>query len=236
MSTTTSVLKLQFAKRDLAFLTPLATILLTLVLTAIIAFILQRAGLDPNSEGYEFGARQNAGMMYALPGFLIYMGVQSVGTTFPFAMSLGTARRNFVQGTALTFVGLSLYVTGIMTVLLALEKLTDHWFANIYAIDVYVLGAGDFGLLIPITFFATLACLSIGGAFGAVYVRFRNKGPIVMGLSIGIVLAAAALLLVPYFGDIVESFNRWWGVLIAVAICGGSLIAMRLALGRASVR
>lgn len=236
MSTTTSVVKLQFAKRDLAFLTPLATILLTLVLTGIIAIILQRAGLDPDSPNYAEGARQNPGMMYALPGFLIYMGVQSVGTTFPFAMSLGTTRRNFVAGTALTFVGISLYVTVIMTVLLALEKLTNHWFANIYAVDVYVLGSGDFGLLIPIAFFATLACLSIGGAFGAVYVRYRNRGPVVMGLSIGIVLAVAALILVPYFGDIAEGFNRWWGFLLAVVICGASLLGMRLALGRASVR
>lgn len=236
MSTTTSVVKLQFAKRDLAFLTPLATILLTLVLSGIIAIILQRAGLDPSSPKYAEGARQNAGMMYALPGFLIYMGVQSVGTTFPFAMSLGTTRRNFVAGTALTFVGISLYVTVIMTVLLALEKLTNHWFANIYAIDVYVLGAGNFALLIPITFFATLACLSIGGAFGAVYVRYRNRGPVVMGLSIGIVLAVAALILVPYFGDIAEAFNRWWGFLLAVVICGASLLGMRFALGRASVR
>lgn len=236
MKTTASVFKLHFAKREEALLAPLGSILITLVITAIISFVLQRSGLDSSSPDYAAGARSNPGMMYALPGFLVYLGVQAVATTFPFAMSLGSSRSSFAKGTALTFVTLAAYVTAVMTVLLALEKLTNQWFAGIYALDVYVLGAGDFGLLIPIVFFASLAFMSIGSAFGAVYVRYQARGPLAMGLLLALLIAGAALLLVPYFEEIIAGFNLWWGILLGTTICGVSLMGMRLALGRASVR
>ena len=231
-----NVTRLQLNKRDVSFIVPPSIVGLVLVISAIVAIALQRAGLDPANPDYAAGARNNFGVVWSLPGFLVYYGVQAVSTTFPFAMALGSTRRAYVLGTALANVLTSVYVTAILAVLLLIELATGHWWFDIYVLDNFALGSGNVWVLIPTVFIGVLFCTTIGGLFAAIWVRYGNKGPTIFGLALGLLLATLVLLLVPYAREIFEGFTvakLAWGTVVVIAI---SLLGTWLAMRRTAVR
>ncbi len=231
-----NVTRLHLNKPEVSLAVPVYIVGLVLVITWIIAAILLRAGLDPDSATYAESARQNMGMVWSLPGFLIYLGVQAVATTFPYALALGSSRRAYVAGTAVANVVLSAYLTIIMAALLALELATNHWFFGAYALDNVAFGNGSFGVLIPAVFLGTFVSLSVGGAFGAVWVRFGTKGPTVLALALGLALVIALLILVPQIGEIVAGITRPRVALAAVALAAIAVIGTWLCMRRTAVR
>ncbi len=231
-----TVLRLHYAKRVMMFGVPLYILLGVLAFSAIISLIFWRAGSEIGSEGWIEGSRNNQGMLWAFIGFMVYMGVQSVATTFPLGLALGSTRRSFTLGTLLSHVLLAAYVAALTWTLFTLEILTDHWFVGFYLTDVYILGDGHAGRLIAIQFLAVLTSLSIGAAFGAVWVRFGNRGTMITGLGLALVLALAVLLLVPYAAEIAAAFRLWWLALGAITVILASAIVEYGCLRRASVR
>lgn len=225
------VTRLQLNKRDVSFLVPLCIVLLVLVVSAIISIALQRAGLDPADPSFAEGARANAGIVWSLPGFLIYYGVQAVATTFPFATALGATRRDYVLGTLLANIITAVYVAVILAALLLIELATGHWFYNIYALDNYALGSGNVGVLLITAFLGVLVCTSIGGLFAAIWVRFGNKGPTILGLALGLLLAVLLLIFVPYIGEIFAAITgakvAIGSVVLLVVLVLGTWLSMR---------
>lgn len=215
---------------------PAFIVLLVLVITALISFALQRAGLDPSLPEYAEGARQNSGMAFSLPGFLIYFGVQAVATTFPFSQALGATRRAHVFGTAIANVVLAAYVACLMLVLLFIELATDHWFFGVYALDTVVLGSGNGWILAPTVFLGAWLALTIGGVFGAVWVRFGQRGPVVLALALALLLAVLILVFVPQLGEIFAGLTRLRLALVAVGIGAVALLGTWFGMRRASVR
>lgn len=208
-----------------------------LVVTVIIQIaILRGTGADPTSPDYVEGARWNQAILWALPGFLVYYGVQAVATTYPFALALGTTRRNFILGTMLANALQALYVTALLLVLLGLELLTNHWFLGVYAIDVYLLGAGDPAIVGATAFLGTLFCLTIGGLFAAVWVRFGSRGPALMGIVLGLGLSVTLLIIAPDLGEIFLSLTRGGVAIGAIAVMVVALVGTWFAMRRASVR
>lgn len=226
-----NVVRLHLNKPEVAFAVPLFIMLIVLVISAIISLTLQRVGLDPSNPEFAEGARMNGGAVWSLPGFLIYLGVQAVATTFPFALALGSTRRAYVAGTAVANVILSVYVAFVFVVLLALELATNHWFANIYAIDVYALGSGNFAVLAVTAFLGTFTALSIGGLFGAIWVRFGPRGPLVLGIGLGLLLAILLLIFAPSFSTIIPAITgpmvAGAAVVIGLIAIGGTWVCMR---------
>ena len=147
MSATVSTVRLHLNQRATSFLVPLYITATVAVISILISLDLlarrQRAG----QRGLDRGSQANPGIIYGLAGFLIYLGVASVSTTFPFALTLGATRRTFVAGTLLWNATMALYLAAVFAVLLALELATDHWFVGFYIFDIHALGAGDFGRL-----------------------------------------------------------------------------------------
>lgn len=231
-----NVTRLHFNKPEVSLAVPLYIIGLVLVISWIIAAILIRAGAEPGAASYGDDMRNNLGMVWSLPGFLVYLGVQAVATTFPYALALGTTRRAYVAGTALANILLSVYVTVILAALLALELATGHWFFGAYALDNFAFGSGSFGVLIPTVFLGTFVSLSIGGAFGAVWVRFGSKGPTILALALGLVLVVALLVLVPQIGEIVAGITRPRVAFGAVALAVIAVIGTWLCMRRTAVR
>lgn len=231
MNRVLNVTRLQMNKRDVSFLVPPSIVGLVLIISAIIAIALQRAGLDPANPAFAEGARNNLGIVWSLPGFLVYYGVQAISTTFPFAMALGSTRRAYVLGTALANIVTSLYVTAILVVLLLIELATGHWWFNIYVLDNYALGAGNVGVLALTVFLGVLFCTTVGGVFGAVWVRFGSKGPTILGLAAGLLLAVLVLVFVPYAAQIFEAMTLamigWIALGISVAAVLGTWASMR---------
>ncbi|MGJ0203284.1 hypothetical protein [Leucobacter sp. gxy201] len=231
------VTRLHLVKASTFMVAPLMILAIVMAISVVIAIAIQRAlGDAASTTEYIEGARYNSAIMWALPGFLIYYGVQAIATTYPFALALGTTRRDFILGTVIANAVQSAYIALLLLVLLGLELVTNHWFAGVYVLDTYVVGAGDPVALVVRSFVGVLFCLTAGGMFGAVWVRFGPKGPAVVGLALGLVVALGVLIIAPRIGEIIASVTvAGLGVatVIAVIVC---LVATWFAMRRASVR
>lgn len=230
------ITKLHMNKPATMFGVPAQILLFVLIITAVISFALQRAGLDPNSAEYAAGARGNMGMVFSLPGFLIYYGVQAVATTMPFAFALGATRRAHVIGTAISNLILSAYIAVSMVVLLWIELATNHWFFGVYALDNYLLGSGNAWQLFITVLLGVFVSTSIGGVFGAVWVRYGSKGPTLVALAVALVLASLLLIFVPQLGEIFAAITLPMLAGIAALLAAICLLGTWLAMRRAAVR
>src|SRR5690625_384125 len=123
MSRPASVLRLHLTKRLHVFGVPATILGIVIAVSLLIAVGMSRFGVDTSTVEHLENARYNSGVLWSLPGFLIYLGVQAVSTTFPFGMSLGTTRRAYSLGTALYFALQATYISLLTVVLYYLEEI-----------------------------------------------------------------------------------------------------------------
>lgn len=230
------VARLHLNKWGTFVVTPALILALVFVIGVVIQLAIQRAGVDVSSPEYVDGARMNSSVIWSLPGFLIYYGVQGVATTYPFALALGTTRRNFVLGTLVANAVQAVYISVLLVALLGLELATGHWFINAYIFDVAALGSGDPLVLALTSFIGVLVCLTVGGLFGAIWARFGAKGPALLGLALGLAIALVVLLIAPQFVEIVTSITRGGLAVAAIITVGIAMIGTWFAMRRASIR
>jgi len=236
MNTALKTLRLHFVKRNTVILTPLLILLSVVVVTVLISLTLQRVGIDPADPNYPLQARNNAGVLWALGGFVVALGVQSVATTFPFAMALGADRRGFTVGTLLSHVVMAAGLAAVISLLLLVELATDHWLINAYALDAYLLGGGNPLLAFLISFLAIWLLQSVGAAFGAGWLRYGVRGPMFIGLIAGLVLVLILLAIAPQIPAIIEAFQPWWLIIAAAIIILIGVLGQYLFLRRATTR
>lgn len=231
------VTRLHLNKLGTFALVPVLILAIVMVASIVIQVAIQRASANAvDSAAYIEGARYNSSIVWSLPGFLIYYGVQAVSTTYPFGLALGSTRRNFILGTMLANAVQALYIAVLLLLLLGVELMTNHWFVGVYVLDSYAMGAGDPLVLVSTAFLGTLLCLTIGGVFGAIWVRFGPKGPAIAGLALGLGIACLLLIIAPQLGEIIAGVTRGGlalGVVVVLLVC---LIGTWLAMRRASVR
>lgn len=236
MTSLLATTKLHLNKREITFLRPLIIAFFVAMITVLISLLILRSGGVPGSEEWVTGSQLNPGMVYAFPGFLGYLGVQSVSTTFPFALTLGSTRRAFVGGTLLWAIITSAYLTAILAILTVIEIATGHWFSDFYVFDIHVLGAGDLSALIPIVFLGTLSILTLGGVFGASWIRYGARGPQLIALSVAVVIIVTLIIVLPSAPAILAAFELWWLAVVAAAAIALSAIGTWLLLRSAIVR
>ncbi|MBP1326682.1 magnesium-transporting ATPase (P-type) [Leucobacter exalbidus] len=236
MNRITRVTRFHLVKRLEFFVVPLSILLLVLAVSIIVALAIQRTGADTSSPDYIAGAKQNMAIIWSMPGFLIYYGVQAVATSYPLALSLGTTRRNFILGTFIANAIQSAFVAILLVAMLGLELVTNHWFMSVYVLDTFLMGDGNPITLFITAFIGVLVCLTLGGFFGAVWVRFGPKGPMVVGLALGLLLALTVLIIAPRIGEVFAAITSAKMTIAAAVVLvlalGGTWFAMR----RASVR
>jgi hypothetical protein len=228
--------KLHLNKREMTFLVPLYIIGLVAIVSVLISLAFLRAGSEPGSEGWLTGSRNNPAFMWAFPGFLVYLGVQAIATTFPFALSLGATRRSFVGGTLIWAVITSAFITTVMAVLMSLEIAAGHWWSGFHIFDTFILGMGELSRLIPIVFLGTLTCLTVGGGFGASWVRWGSRGPQAIAAALAIVLIVGVILVIPSAAEIFANFELWWLAVAAIVVITISATGSWLMLRPATVR
>lgn len=236
MSTVVASVKLHLNQRRGTFLVPVMIAAVVAVVSVLISLIFWRGGSQPGTPGWIQGSQSNPGMIYALGGFLVYFGVASVGTTFPFALTLGATRRSFVTGTLVWYAITAAYLALIFATLNLIEIATHHWFAGFYVFDIYALGAGDTGRLLLVVFLGVLTALTLGGVFAASWVRFGARGPQALAVGMIIALGLTVAILVPDAASIFAAFQLWWLAVIAGAIVllasVGSWLFLRTAIVR----
>lgn len=225
MNAVISATRLHLNQRRSTFLVPLWIAAIVGIISVIIALIFWRGGSQPGTADWIQSSQSNPGIIYALGSFLVYLGVASVATTYPFALTLGSTRRAFVVGTLLWQAIVAAYVAIVVLVLDLIEVATNHWFVGFYAFDIYVLGAGDPWRLLAIVFLGVFAFLAIGAVFAATWVRYGVRGPQLLAIGLVIALGLGIATIVPDFASIVAAFQLWWlavtaGVIIALASLG----------------
>ena len=236
MTVLTPTVKLHLNKREQTFAVPVYITATVALISVVISLLFWRSGSVPGSVDWVQNSRVNPGIAWSLAGFLIYFGVQSVATTFPFALTLGASRRSFVFGTLSWAVLTSAYLTALFAVLLVAELVTDHWFVGFHIFDVNLLGAGEMTRLIPTVFFGALTMLAIGGVFAASWVRYGPRGPIALGAGVTVLLTIALSVAMPWLGEIAAASALWWLVVAAVGAIAIANSGMWLMLRSASVR
>lgn len=230
-----SITRLHYVKRSVV-VTPAAILALVVVVTVLIALILQRTGLDTSSAEWEQGARNNGGAIWSLPGFYVYLGVQAISTTFPYGMALGTTRKSYSIGTALFYLVQSVYTTMLALALFGLEKLTGGWFVNGYVFDVALLGNGKITTMLMMIFAISFFSLCVGGLFGSLFVKLGSKGPLFLGIGLILALGLLLLVLAPKIGAIFASLTLTKVAVTLVGIALASVIGFYASLRMASVR
>ena len=125
--------------------------------------------------------------------YMLVMAVQSVNQTFPLALGFGATRRDYLLGTGVLFVGLSIGYAALITGLAAVERATDYWGLGLGFFDTAPGGA--LTELFAIYVLILLLSSSIGAATAAVYVRWKAMGMYVFWLGLVVALVGAGFLI-----------------------------------------
>jgi hypothetical protein len=133
--------------------------------------------------------------------YLVVVGVQAVGMTFPFALGFGVTRRDFWLGTAVLFTLLSLVNAAAYTLLLQIERATGHWWTGTHMFDSLWYGLGPWYQDFFSTFALQMFVFFIGAAVTTLYMRWRVVGVLVAAASFVVAVLAAAV--------VVTAVNGW---------------------------
>ncbi|HRN29409.1 MAG TPA: ABC transporter permease [Terrimesophilobacter sp.] len=167
----------------------------------IVAINLNRAGMEAGNDGVIV----MGGASSFLVIYMLVVAVQAVNLTFPFAQGYSVTRRDFYLGSALAFVGLSLFYSVLMTALGVLEEATSGW-----GLGGYMFGLGQFGVTglsrtFYLYFMALLFFFFLGMAVAAMYVRWHAWG--ITGFFAGLGFLIIGLIALATF---TESWPQVW--------------------------
>jgi hypothetical protein len=224
------VVALQYGNPNRMIGVPLYILSAVILLSIAISVIILRSG------GTLEGSDYNASVLYSVLGYTVAIGVQNVSTSFPFSLALGSTRRTFVLGNLITSLAQGLLVSIASVVLLGLELATGGWFIGAKVMSSVLLGAGNPLVLGGVMLLAMLCALSAGGVFGAAWVRFGARGPLVLSLGITATVVLLLLLLLPQAPAIAAAAQPWWVAAAGAIEIGLAVVAQYLFLRRASVR
>jgi hypothetical protein len=173
--------------------------------------------------------------------YLIVVGVQAVAMTFPFALGFGVTRRDFWLGTAALFTLLSVVNAAAFTILVQLERATDHWWSGTHMFDALWYGTGPWYQDFFTTFALQMFVFFIGAATTTLYMRWRVLGVLTALIAFIALLLAAAVVVTATdgWGDLwswITTFTIpgvFTGVLVAAVLCGvGGYLVIRKATPR----
>jgi hypothetical protein len=175
---------------------------------------------------------------YLLSIFIYFavLGMQTIGRSLPFGLTLGASRRSFYSGTALLGMALALVSGLVLTALQAIERATGGWGLSMRFFRVPYLLNGpwyDTWLTSAVGLFALFI---YGMWYGIVHLRWGMLGTLAF-------IAAQALVVVA--GGVVVTFEHWHVLstagrsgLTALGLTGvvAALAVLLLAGGRATIR
>ncbi|WP_010267877.1 hypothetical protein [Paenibacillus senegalensis] len=145
---------------------------------------------------------------------IIYMfvsGIIVIPQNFPLALGLGTTRTDFFKGTLLTSLIISAVTAVLVSLLGALEQLSDRWGSGLYFF--FYEFAGDtaltrFLIYVLSVFLIYLLVFFAGLLIGSVYLRFGAKSLVICGLCgfLGLTVLGYASVEFSWWGPIAEWF------------------------------
>lgn len=224
------VIALQYTTPTRMIGIPLAILAGVVVVNVVIAIAVLRAGGDVT------GSYSNGSVLWSVLGYTVAVGVQNVSASFPFALALGSTRQTFVVGNLLASAIQALLLAATAIALLGLERVTGGWFLGLHVLSSDLLGRGNALVLGGTIFLTILTALCVGGAFGASWVRFGARGPLLVSVGLVAVGAIVLLLGLPEVVALADAAQPWWAAAGCVAVIAAALPGQYLFLRSASIR
>ncbi|PPH52664.1 hypothetical protein [Rathayibacter sp. AY1E1] len=202
-----SVLRLHLAHPGTVLGWPLLVLLAVLAGNLVIWWLVLR-GIGAERGGGD------SGILLVGPGMLIVVflfigSIQATTATFGLALSYGATRRDHVLGSALAFAALSVLWSAIVVVLGAIEEATGGWWLG-GALFLASPLDGPWHERFVVLLCSLLAAFALGGAAGAVFLRWRERGVTAFLLVLGAAALAVVVVVTlaggrPVVTDVLES-------------------------------
>lgn len=188
MNRSVAVMRMHLVDRMTLMLLPAAVLASAFVINVLIWSVIARDG-------------RHTGAVACLPIFLLVTGALAVVRGLPFALGMGSSRRAFTLGTAMTGVLLSVAFGTLAALLRAVERLTDGWGMGGNFFDFPWMHRDPWPVVWLLFVLTCLASWTVGSLVSACWARFGNL-TLVIGVPALILVAGALAILV--------SWRGWW--------------------------
>ena len=188
-----NVARLHLVNKATIIIVPWAIMAFIFLVNYLIWWILA-ASLSPADMADARDGLQFSGASFYIFVYMLVVAVQAINLTFPFAQGYSVTRRDFYLGSALTFVGLSAVYALVITVLGALERLTDGWGLGGRMFAPAYFGDGNALEAFYLTFMIFLFFFIIGAATATVYLRWRANGMLAFFACLTLILVGLVAL------------------------------------------
>ncbi|GAA2544698.1 uncharacterized membrane protein YidH (DUF202 family) [Neomicrococcus aestuarii] len=226
------VVKLQLVDKKQQILVPVLITAAGIVISVIVGELIKLAGAPAGAVTE--GMRNNQAALWILCGYFISLGALMYSRSLPFAVALGSTRREYWLGTTLTLLVASVGLAVASTLLLGLEKLTNGWFTGTRMYDTYIMGDGNYGYAFLMGFVISALSLLAGNFFAAIYLRWKSAGVtysiILIVLALLGVIAADIGLQINVFGWLDENIYlhaSYVSVVLMVLLSAGTWLVVR---------
>lgn len=216
-------LRLYLANRSYVLGVPVFTMALMVVMSILIAVVMGIGTGFPLSASVQDGFRANSGAIWAIPGFLVSVGVLAATRNFAMALAFGSTRRHFWLGTMAGFVATATVTSVASVLLLGLERLTNHWFIGAHALDVTALGDGNIAATFVVVFVLVMVSTTTGAMFGMVYRAYGARRTTVLGIGC-LLLLFLVIAIGVWQRDAVVPWLTQWGAWAGVVVGSGLVV------------
>ncbi|MDI2097633.1 hypothetical protein [Ruicaihuangia caeni] len=153
-----------------------------------------------------------SGAVFYLFVYMSVVAVQAMSATFPFALGIGSTRRDYAVGTALAFTLLSAGYGLALTALSVAEEATGGWWLGGRMFATPGLTDGPLLERLVVFFTGLMLFFFVGAVFAAAWLRWRVYGLVALGGAL------AALFVVLLFG--ITATGSWPSVIDALVRLG----------------
>lgn len=204
-----AVVKLHLVDRWNYIIVPWLVTGAALVISILITIIINQAtsGEAIQADGFSEGV-QYSGAGQAVFWYLLVVAIQTINLSLPFALGLSATRREFLAGTGVLFLGISLVNSALYTLLSALEEGTTGWWAGTRMFTSLALHDVSLGGRFVFYTALHLFVLTFGAAMASVFFRWKAAGTTVTIIGLVFVLVGLAALVTVTDGW--PSVGRWF--------------------------
>jgi hypothetical protein len=170
--------------------------------------------------------------------YFFAQGVQTIGKSLPFGLTLGASRRSFYSGTALLGLALSLVSGLVLAILQEIERATGGWGLSMRFFQVPYLLDGPWYATWLTSTVALFAMFVYGMWFGTVFSRWGTLGITAFALAQILVVAIATVVVGAEHWHVWSAARTSFAGLTALGLTGilAALAVLLLAGGQATIR
>ncbi len=184
---------------------------------------------DPQSVADVSQGFQYSGASLWIFVYMMVVAIMAMNLTFSFALGFSSTRRDYLLGSAVTFITLAAVYALIFSLLSAIETWTNGWGLGGLMFNSIWFGPGEPWFVRLFHVFALfLFFFAIGSSFGAMYVRWKARGLILFFSILALALAGLVALITatgawPAVGDffVTIGFTGAYALSLVISVVAG---------------